>query len=159
MRLHAAVLVFVLGLGLLACGSTPKHTVTLVNKSPRPIAELYVYPPGAANPGASRGRLEPNARTSVSVAEGAIEVRAVTIKERLDDVTSESKEASQVLQVKGPLEVVFHDATQNPPELARKDAVGVTFRVLPKPAAAEAPSDEPADEPSEAPADEPAPAP
>lgn len=145
MRILAALLV----LGCVACGSTPKHTVTLVNKSPRPIAELYVYPPGAANPGASRGRLEPNARTAVNVGEGAIEVRAVTVKERLDDVTSESKEASQVLQVKGPLEVIFHDSTQNPAELARQNTVGVTFRVLPKPAAAEEPAtDEPSVEPA-----------
>jgi len=117
-----------LGLGLGACGSASYHTVTLVNLSPRAIEEVYIFPTGGADHGASRATLAPNATAAVQVKAGNVDVLAVSAKERVDDTQTETKTATQTLELRGPLELVFHDSNQHPPELARKGTVGIAFR-------------------------------
>ena len=115
-------------LGLAACGSASYHTVTLVNRTPRAIEEVYIFPAGGADHGPSRARLLPDATAAVKVKAGNVDVLAVSAKERIDDTQTETKTATQTLELRGPLELVFHDSNQHPPELARKGTVGVAFR-------------------------------
>jgi hypothetical protein len=124
---------FAIGLLALAACSASYQTIKLVNRSPRPIEEIYIFPTGAANHGASRGKLAPNAATEVQVKTGNVDVLAIAAKERVDDKQSETKTATQTIELRGPLELVFHDSDQRPPELARKGTLGVTFRVIPPP--------------------------
>ncbi len=116
-----------------ACGGAPLHRVQLVNKSPRTIAEIYIFPTGAANHGASRGSLAPNASTSVQIKAGNVDVLAVSEKIRVDDTQTETRTATQTLELKGPLELVFHDSDAPPPGLDRPGTLGLTFRTPPPP--------------------------
>ena len=113
---------------LVACSSAT-HAVRIVNVTPRAIAAVYVYPVGAKDPGASKGSLAPNATLDVRVKEGNVEVRAVAVEETLENGQRENKEATQVLELKAPAEVVFHDSTQKVVEQPGK--VYAAFRVLP----------------------------
>jgi hypothetical protein len=115
---------------LAACGG-PMQTLELVNQTPRPIEAFYVYPHGGDR-GASRGSLAPDARTSVQVKAGRIDVYAVSAKYQLDEHTRDRPEASQELEVRGPARVIFYDADSKPAEVARPDVFGVEFS-LPKP--------------------------
>lgn len=143
------ILVLVVALVTSACAAK-LHSVQLVNRTNRVIEEIYIFPAGSAKQGASRGSLKPAASTTVKVKEGNVEVLAVSSKVRLDQQTTERRTASQTLELRGPLELVFHDSNQVPPGLDRKGVVGLTFRIDPPPAAPPSPEpDEPApDEPA-----------
>lgn len=123
----------VIALALAACGPT-YQTVQLVNRTDRKIEQIFIFPSGSANHGASRGSLAPNASTAVKVASGNVDVLAVSAKVRVDDKTNETRTATQTLELKGPLELVFHDSTQKPPDLRRPGTLGVTFRIDAPPA-------------------------
>jgi hypothetical protein len=127
----------------LAACSASYQPVKLVNRSPRVIEEIYVFPSGAANHGASRAKLLPGGSATVSVKSGNVDVLAVAAKERIDDTQSETKTATQTLELRGPLELVFHDSDQTPPDLTRKGTVGLTFRASTPPPAPPPPDDTP----------------
>ena len=114
---------------LVACSSTKAHTIKMTNRTPRMIEQIFVYPVGAKNPGASRGKLAPNATTAIDVKEGNVEVRAVAAEEQLENNQRERKEATQILELRSPTELVFHDSTQSAPP----GSIGVVFRVMPAP--------------------------
>ena len=122
--------VLVLGL-LVACSSASYQTVKMVNRTPRAIESIYVYPVGAANHGASRGNLAPGATVDVRVQEGNVEVLAVAAEEHLEGGQRERKQATQILELRTPVELVSHDSNQN--ILERPGTIGVVFRVLPPP--------------------------
>lgn len=112
---------------LVACA--PKlHEVRLVNTTPRTIEEVYMFVPGAADHGTSRARLAPNASAAVQVRAGNLEVLAVSEKVQIDDTTRETMSASKVVELKGPLELVFHDSTQ-PAPADRPGLRAITFRI------------------------------
>lgn len=111
-----------------ACGAPALHQVQLVNKTPRTIAEIYIFPTGAANHGASRGSLAPNASSTVKIRAGNVDVLAVSEKIRIDDAQTETRTATQTLELKGPLELVFHDSDQTPAGVQRAGTIGVVFR-------------------------------
>ncbi|MDQ3368317.1 MAG: hypothetical protein M3680_23065 [Myxococcota bacterium] len=111
-----------------ACGRT-YHTVQLVNATDRRIGEVYIYRAGAAQRGASRAALAPGGTTVVKVPEGNVDVLAISDPVRIDEHSRETRTASQTLELKGPLEIVFHDSNQQPAALATPTARGITFRV------------------------------
>ncbi len=139
-------LTLVLALGLVACGGANLQTIQIVNRSPRPIEELYVYPTGAAR-GASRGVVAPNATTSVKIKAGHVSVTAVSAKLQVDEHTRDRPSATQELELESPTEVVFHDEGQAPPGLNRQGTIGVVFLI---PHSKAPPSDEPQTEPAPA---------
>ena len=118
----------ILGL-LVACSSASYQTVKMTNRSPRAIESIYVYSVGASNHGASRGTLAPGAAIDVKVKEGNVEVLAVSAEEQREDGQREKKQASQVLELRSPTELIFHDSTQAITE--RPGTIGVAFRVMP----------------------------
>jgi len=124
----------VLVLTVTACGGAAMQTVQLVNRTPRTIAEVYLFPAGSANHGASRGSLAPGATLAVAVKGGNVEILAVSEKVQIDDHTRETKQASSTIQLTRPLSLVFHDSDQPPPDLRNKDAIGVAFQNDPAPA-------------------------
>ena len=113
---------------LFACSSA-SHQVKLVNRSPRAITAIYVYPVGASNHGASRGSLATGATLDLNVKEGNVEVLAVGAEEQLENNQRETKQASQVLELRSPTELIFHDSTT--PIVERPGTIGVVFRVMP----------------------------
>jgi hypothetical protein len=122
-------LLVLLGLALAgACGPT-MQTVHIVNGTDRTITEFYVYPAGAAERGASKGKLAPGARTSLKVAEGNVDVLAVSERVQLDETSTEMRTASQTIELTGPLELVFHDSNKRPPGLGAPNTRGIAFRV------------------------------
>jgi hypothetical protein len=121
-------LTLVLVLGLVACGGANLQTIQIVNRSPRPIEELYVYPTGAAR-GASRGVLAPNASTAVKIKAGHVSVTAISSKLQVDEHTRDQPSATQELELDGPTEVVFHDEGQEPPGLNKQGTIGVVFLI------------------------------
>ena len=114
---------------LAACGGGAKvQTLRLINHSPRPIVELYVYPLGSTARGASRGTLAPTGTLVLRLPMGNLEVFAVSEKIVLDDGIRVKRAASTAIQLsKAPVEVVFHDSDQ-PPPADRPGAVSVVFR-------------------------------
>lgn len=118
---------------LVGCGAK-QQTLSLVNKTPRKITEIYVYRIGASDHGASRGALAPNAQMTLKLPVGHLEVRAISERIQLDDHQGETREASTAVQLKkSPVELVFHDSNQPPPP-DRPNTIGVVFRVPPEPA-------------------------
>ena len=122
------------------------HEVQLVNKSPRPITEVYVYPMGASDRGASKGTIAPEAKLVVKVKAGNVDFLAVSQRVKVDDKQSEVRTASQTLELKSPTVLVFHDSTQTVPGLDKPGTIGVQFQVPPE-AATEAPAEAPAPAP------------
>lgn len=118
---------------LAACGGPALHNVQLVNKTPRTIAEIYLYPAGSANHGASRGSLAPNATMAVKVKGGNVEVLAISEKVKVNQTESETKQASSTIQLVRPVSLIFHDSDQAPPAFEDKSSIGVTFRVTREP--------------------------
>jgi hypothetical protein len=104
------------------------HSVQLVNKTPRTIAQIFIFPTGSTNHGASRATLAPNGSTTVKVKAGNVDVLAVSEKIRVDETQTETRTATQTLELKGPLELVFHDSDQTPSGLDRPGTLGLTFR-------------------------------
>ncbi len=127
--LRVAVLVFAVA----ACGGASMQTVQLVNRTPRAIAEVYLYPAGAPEHGASRGSIAPGATMAVKVKGGNVEILAVSAKVKVDAHTRETRQASSTIELNRPLSVVFHDSEQSPPDLANKDVIGVAFHTPPPP--------------------------
>jgi hypothetical protein len=132
-----------IAVALVACGGPAMHNVQLVNKSPRTIAEVYVFAPGSQNHGASRGSLAAGASMNLRLKGGNHEILAVSEKIYLDDKVRDVYQASSTIQLVRPLLLIVHDDGQSPPDLKNKDAIGVTFRprAMPK-----APEPEPAPE-------------
>jgi hypothetical protein len=125
---------------LAACGGAAMQTVQIVNHTSRPIDELYIYPSGAADHGKSRGKLAPEGSTQLQVKAGFIEVLAVSAKMQLDEHTRDRPSASQAVEVKGPVQIVFYDEGGKPANIDQPGVFGVEF-VLPKPKPAEPPPD------------------
>ena len=115
---------------LVACYPPKFQTITMVNRTPRVIESVYVYPVGAQSQGASRGRIAPNGSLEVKTKEGNVEVRAVAAEERVGN-QRERKEATQILELKQHADIVFHDSTQTVAE--KPGTIGVVFRILPAP--------------------------
>jgi hypothetical protein len=118
-------------LGLLVACSSPSHTVKMTNRTPRVIESIYVYSAGATNHGASRGKLAPGAALETKVKEGNVEVLAVAAEETLANGQRERKQATQVLELRAPTELIFHDSTQ--PITTNARSIGVVFRIVPTP--------------------------
>lgn len=118
---------------LLACAGAPLQTVSLVNHTERTIKELYVFPAGAKDKGPSRGALAPAAATKVQVKPGNVEVYAVSETVKLDDHHRDTPTASQSLELRGPLEVIFYDNNDKPAGVDRPNVIGVSFIVADKP--------------------------
>ena len=133
MKTLAILAILALGPGFAACGGPALHQVQLVNKTPRTIAEIYIFPTGATDHGASRGSLAPNASSTVKVRAGNVDVLGVSEKIRVGDTHNETRTATQTLELKGPLELVFHDSDQTPPDVQREKTIGVVFRTPPAP--------------------------
>jgi hypothetical protein len=112
-----------------ACSGAHVQTIQLVNRTPRAIEEVYIYPQGAVEHGKSRTSLAPNASASVQVKQGNIEVLAVSAKFQLDAHTRDRPSANLDVELKAPAQIVFYDDGQNPPELGRPGVFGVVFQM------------------------------
>jgi hypothetical protein len=113
---------------LLAACAAPMQSIQIVNHTARPIEELYVYPQGAKDRGASRGALQPNGETKLQVKQGFVEVYAVSAKYQLDEHTRDRPSASQDVEVRTtPVQIIFYDAGHMPPGLDRPGVFGVAF--------------------------------
>ena len=115
-----------------ACGAT-YHQVQLVNKTSRPITEVFIFATGSANHGASRGTLAPDATLTVKVKAGNVDVLAVSEKIKVNDTQTETRTATQTLELKKPVSLVFHDSNQAPPGIDQPGTIGVAFQVTPEP--------------------------
>ncbi len=120
-------------LAVVGCGGASYQQVQLVNKTPRPITDVYIFPTGSANHGTSRGSLAPDATLAVKVKSGNVDVLAVSAKVRVNDTQTETRTASQTLELKQPVSLVFHDSTQTVPGLDQPRTIGVVFQVTPEP--------------------------
>src|SRR5262245_58259292 len=116
--------ILAIAFALAACGSTTYHTITLVNRTDRAIEQVFVSPVGAAARGASQGAMAPGATLAVKAAAGNVEVTAVSAKLRVDDKTNERRTASQVVELRHPVQLIFHDSNQTPPGLGASDTIG-----------------------------------
>jgi hypothetical protein len=114
------------------CGGAAMHEVSLINKSPRPITEVYVYPTGSSNHGASKGTLAPEASMKLKVKAGNVDVLAISAKVKIDDKQSETRTASQTLELKQAVSLVFYDSNQTVPGLDKPGTIGVSFQVTPE---------------------------
>src|SRR5580692_9926312 len=94
---------------VLAACAPELQTIKLVNQTPRPIEQVFVYPAGSVDRGPSRGALAPSASTSVRVKPGNIEVLGVSAMFKVDDHTRDKPSASKVIELRGPAEAVFYD--------------------------------------------------
>jgi hypothetical protein len=114
-----------------------------VNKTGRPITEVFIFATGSANHGASRGALAPDATMSVKVKAGNVDVLAVSEKLKVNDTQTETRTATQTLELKAPVSLVFHDSNQTPPGLDQPGTIGVVFQVTPEPEAPTPPPETP----------------
>jgi len=137
-----------------ACGGPALQTVRLVNRTSRPIDQIYLYPPGATAHGTSRGSLAPNASTQLRIKPGGVEVMGVSAKLKVDEKTRDQPSASLAVEVRGPTEVIFYDEGARPPGLDRPGVFGIGF-VIPKGRAAPDEAEDPAGAPTEDPAPDP----
>ena len=126
---HALLIAFALA----GCGGAAMHEVSLINKSPRPITEVYVYPTGASEHGATKGTIAPEAKMVLKVKAGNVDIMAVSQRVKVDDKQSEVRTASQTLELKSATTLVFHDSTQTVPGLDKPGTIGVEFQVPPEP--------------------------
>jgi hypothetical protein len=111
-----------------ACGGGAMHNVQLVNKSPRTIAEVYVFAPGSPNHGASRGSLAAGATMNLQLKQGNHEIMAVSEKVYLNDKVRDVYQASSTIQLVRPIQLIVHDDGGPAPDIKDKDKIGVTFR-------------------------------
>ena len=147
-RTVAIVVVLAVVIGLAGCGASYQQ-VQLVNKTTRPITEVYIFPTGSARHGSSRGALAPEATLTIKVKSGNVDVLAISAKVRVDATQTETRTATQTLELKKPVSLVFHDSTQTPPGLDQPGTIGVVFQVTPEPEPP--PSPESGDAPAPAP--------
>lgn len=131
---------------LTACGGAAMQTISLQNQTERTIKELYVFPAGSKDRGKSLGALAPNNSTQVKMAAGNVEVYAVSETVKIDDHTRDTPTASQGLELRGPLQVIFFDGDNRPAAVAKPGVIGVSFMVAAKKPAADE-SSEPAPAP------------
>ncbi len=124
-RVKAALLLIF----LVACGGAPLHAVQLTNRTPRQIEQVFVYPQGASNHGASVGSLAPNATTTVKVKQGNVEVLAVSAKVQIDEHTRDQPSASQAFELKGPMSIIFYDDGSKPADVDRPGTLGIAFQL------------------------------
>lgn len=124
MRLLVLVLVLV---GLGACGGAALQNVHIVNKTTRAIEKLTVCDSSCAE----HGSLAPNGSTQLQAHAGHVEFRALSAKLKVDEHTRDQPSASQVIELTGPIEVVFYDEGQKPAEVDQPGVFGIAF-VLPK---------------------------
>ncbi|HSD90260.1 MAG TPA: hypothetical protein VLB44_22175 [Kofleriaceae bacterium] len=134
---------------LAACGAS-YQTIQIKNATTRPIEELYVYPTGAAK-GTSRGQLTPGATTQVKIQGGHVSVTAVSAKIQIDEHTRDRPTASQELELKAPVELVFYDDGSAPPGIERKGTIGVAFQLPSHAPHPDEPTTQPAPEAPQAP--------
>lgn len=112
-----------------ACGGGPKYqTLHIVNQTDRPIDQLYVYPMGAADHGASRGALAPGKATDLRVPAGNVEVLGVSGLIQVGDHLRDRPSASKAIELTAPAEIVFYDNDKPPAGLDRPGVYGVAFR-------------------------------
>jgi hypothetical protein len=130
-------------IAIAACGGPAMQNVQLVNKTPRTIAEVYLFPAGSQNQGASRGTLAPGATMNIKMKAGNVEIRAVQEKIQVSEKERDVREASSTFQLVRAMQLILHESDQPPPDLKNKDVIGVTFRI---PAAKKQPEPEPAPE-------------
>jgi hypothetical protein len=119
---------WVLVVAIAACGSAPLHTVRLDNQTDRVIEEVYIYPTGSPNHGTSRGQLAPHATAEVQVRQGNVDVLAISAKVQIDEHPRERRTATQTLDLRKPLHLIFHDSDK-PVSTAAPDTLGVVFQV------------------------------
>jgi len=127
---------------LAACGGAQLQSLQVVNKSARPIQELYVYPIGSTNHGTSRGSVAPNGQTEIKVKPGNVEVLAVSSKLQVDEHTRDQPSASGDLELHGPAQVIFFDEGNKPAGIDRPGVFGFEF-VIPKSKAPPSTDDQP----------------
>ncbi len=128
---------------LAGCGGASLVSVKLTNGTDRPIDQVFVYPLGAADHGASRGVLAPHGSMMLQVPGGNIEVQAVSATINVDDHTHERRQATTGVELKALSEVVFYDEGQKP-QIPPK-AIGVKFQhFVAGPQAPAAPAPDPA---------------
>jgi hypothetical protein len=137
-------LALVIALLLVACGGASLQTISLSNQTQRTIKELYVYPAGAKDKGASRGSLAPSAGTKVQMPAGNVEVYAISETVKIDEHTRDTPTASQGLELRGPLQVIFYDGDNKPTAVNQPGVIGVSFIVSEKKPAAESAEPAPA---------------
>lgn len=106
------------------------HSVMLVNKTPRTIESIFIFPPGKDH-GASKAKLAPNASTTLQLPAGNHEIYAVSEKIVHDDNTRETPEASLTIELRNPLELVFYDSNAVPGGLDKPNTRGITFMIRP----------------------------
>ncbi len=110
------------------CAGASYQTIQLTNQTSRPISEIYVYPIGATNHGASQRSLAPNETAQIKVKGGRVELLAVSTKVEIDAHTRDQPSVTQDLELNRPLKVIFFDAAgDKPPGLDRPDVIGVAF--------------------------------
>jgi hypothetical protein len=117
---------------LTACGGAALQTISLQNQTERTIKELYVFPAGSKDRGKSRGALAPNTSTQVQMPAGNVEVYAISETVKIDDHTRDTPTASQGLELRGPLQVIFFDGANKPAAVSRPGVIGVSFMVAEK---------------------------
>ncbi|MGE0404309.1 MAG: hypothetical protein AB7T06_46800 [Kofleriaceae bacterium] len=138
---------FLIGLVVFAaCGGAAMQTVQLVNKTPRTIEQVFIFPPGKDH-GASKAKLAPNASTTLQLPAGNHEIYAISEKIIHDDNTRETPEASLTIELRSALELVFYDSNAVPPGIDKPNTRGITFMIRPP-----AKKDEPVDGEPTAPA-------
>lgn len=113
-----------------ACGGASMQTVQLVNKTPRTIEQIFIFPPGKDH-GASRAKLAPDASTTIQLPAGNHEIYAVSEKIVHDDNTRETPEASLTIELRNTLELVFYDSNAVPAGIDRPNTRGITFMIRP----------------------------
>lgn len=104
-------------------------TLTLVNASPRPIENVFIYPMGTSDRGASWTAIAPGATTTVKIRSGNFELVAVSAKRTIEEHLRERPEATTMLELKGDQKLVFHDEGQAPPGTGATGTLGVTFMI------------------------------
>ena len=126
---------FTLALLLVGCGGASLQTIQLSNQTERTIKELYVFPAGSKDKGASRGSVAPNGGITVQMPKGNVEVYAVSETVKIDDHHRDTPTASQGLELTGPLRVIFYDGANRPASVNNPGVIGVSFIVAEKPPA------------------------
>lgn len=114
---------------LVGCAGHAQQTVTLVNRTPRAIEEVYIYPQGAADHGKSRAALQPNGSATVQVPQGNVEILGVSAKFQLDAHTRDRPSANVDVELKAPAQIVFYDDGSQPAEVSRPGVFGVVFQM------------------------------
>src|SRR5687767_16042362 len=116
------IIFFVLA-ALAACGGKTGNykvdyagpiAIELVNRTSRPIENIYIFPRGSTSRGTSWTSLAPGAKTTVKLKEGNFELVAVSAKRRIDATTTEVPEATSLLELREDLaqttrRLIFHD--------------------------------------------------